>query len=203
MATRRGAAFLATLAVAGAVTLSATAAKAQGAPPAPAVAPVTPDAPNSIPDIRGPDGVFTLLPDPAAWAKFQTVRAIGVKCTETACGADRVFCMIQTRADAAAKPGAPLPEAVTKAFGDGVIANAPEKLKAELVAPFAPKTLGANAGSWAEVKAEGAPESLRFALFLVAAKGYDVAFNCVAPTERWDAHKPKFETLLSALTIEP
>lgn len=196
----------ATLLAAAVMALASGQAWAQGAPEAPQQAPAAPGAPavpNNIPDIRGPDGVFTLLPDQASWAKFQTVRAIGVKCTDKACGGDRVFCMIQTRADTEAKPGVALPDAVTKTFGDGVISSAPKELKAEFVVPFEPKTLGANVGHWAEVKAEGEPGSLRFGLFLVAAKGYDVAFNCVAPGDRWDAHKAKFETLLSALKIEP
>lgn len=195
----------ASLAAAG--LLAAAPAMSQGAPQGAAPGAGAPagdaGAPNTIPDIRGPEGVFTLLPDPASWEKFQTIRAIGVKCTEKACGADRVFCMVQTRADAAAKPGVVLPDAVTKAFGEGVLSSAPQELKAELVEPFAPRTFGGNAGSWAEVKAEGEPGALRFGLFLVAAKGFDVAFNCVSPAARWDAHEPKFESLLSALKIEP
>ncbi|GLK76876.1 hypothetical protein GCM10008171_21300 [Methylopila jiangsuensis] len=156
---------------------------------------------QGTPDIVGPNSVFRLVPDGVNWVKFQSVRQIGVRCTEKSCGEDRVFCTIQTRADEQARPGVELPEATVKAFGDGVLKNTPKEFSTEVVAPFAPKRFGVNAGHWAEMKAEGEPGKLRFGLFLVAAKGYDVAFNCVAPAASWDAHKPKIEQALAAVQI--
>ncbi|WP_271201939.1 hypothetical protein [Methylopila turkensis] len=172
------------LAAAAALLLAAGAASAQG-----------------VPDIIGPNGSFRLLPDGASWEKFQTVRQIGVKCVDKACGGERVFCTIQTRADEKARPGVTLPDETAKAFGDGVLANAPKEFKTDYVAPFTPRRFGPNAGHWAELKAEGAPGNLRFGLFLVAAKGYDVAFNCVTPSESWAAHQPKIEALLASVHI--
>ncbi len=152
--------------------------------------------------IRGPDGVFTLAPD-ANWTKFETPRQIGVKCTDKACGGDRVFCLVQTRSDAEAKPGLALPDEIARKFGDGVLASAPKELTASFVEPFAPRRFGRNPGQWAEVKAEGAAGALRFGLFLTAAKGYDVAFNCVAPSQKWAEHAPKIEALLGDVNIAP
>lgn len=171
--------------------IAAGAAVAQGAPK-----------PAAIPDIRGPDGVFSLLPDGANWSKFQTVRQIGVRCTDKACGGERVFCTIQTRADEQARPGVVLADKTATTFGDGVIASAPKDFATSYVAPFAPKRFGPNLGHWAELKAEGEPGKLRFGLFLVAAKGYDVAFNCVTPSDSWATHQPKIEALLASLKIE-
>ncbi|MFD1332242.1 hypothetical protein ACFQ4O_09565 [Methylopila musalis] len=153
------------------------------------------------PDITGPNNVFRLVPDGVNWVKFQTVRQIGVRCTDKSCGEDRVFCTIQTRTDAEARPGVALPDETVKAFGDGVLKNAPKEFSTEVTVPFAPKRFGANSGHWAEMKAEGEPGKLRFGLFLIAAKGYDVAFNCVAPAARWDEHKQKIEQALAAVQI--
>ncbi|MET0312829.1 MAG: hypothetical protein ABW275_00390, partial [Hansschlegelia sp.] len=152
-------------------------------------------------EIIGPDGSFRLKPDGVDWARFQTVRAIGVSCTDKACSGDRVFCLIQVRNDPAAKAGeAPSGQSAHR-FGDGVIANAPREMKAEYVTSFSERKLGTNVGQWADVKAEGEAGSVRFGLFLMEAKAHEVAFNCVAPLARWDAYKPKIEALLAKVEI--
>jgi hypothetical protein len=155
----------------------------------------------AVPDLRGPDGVFTITPNEADWAKFQTVRQTGLKCTEKACGGDRVFCLVQTRSSAEATAGGTVSQDAANRFGAGVIERTPKEMRAEYLAPFAPRRIGENEGSWAEVKAEGEPGSVRFGLFLVEAKGYEVALSCAAPTERWAAHQPQIEALLASLHI--
>jgi hypothetical protein len=109
--------------------------------------------------------------------------------------------MVQVRSAPAAKPGESPSEQSAKKFGDGVVANAPKELKAEYVAPFGERKLGDNLGQWADVKAEGEAGSVRFGLFLIEAKAHEVAFNCVAPSDKWDAYKPKIEALLAKVEI--
>ena len=157
--------------------------------------------PGPTTEIVGPQGSFRLQPDGVTWERFQTVRSIGVRCTEKSCGGERVFCMIQVRAAEAAKPGEPTSRESAEEFGAGVIKNAPKELAADYITPFAEKTLGANPGQWAELKAEGEPGSLRFGLFLTKAEKHVVALNCVSPTAKWDDNKPKFETLIASLRI--
>jgi hypothetical protein len=177
---------------------------ASAAPPAdtqggPDAAPT--GAPGPGTEIIGPDGSFRLKPAGVEWARFQTVRAIGVSCTEKACGGDRVFCMIQVRNAVDAKPGESPSHESAKKFGDGVIASAPKELRAEFVTPFGEKTLGANPGRWAEAKAEGEAGAVRFGLFLLEAKAQELAFNCVAPLVSWDVHRPRIEAMLSKVEI--
>lgn len=169
----------------------------QQAPDGPAAA--QPPGPDT--EIIGPDGSFRLKPDGVNWARFQNMRAIGVRCTDTACGGERVFCMIQVKGEEGAKAGAPTSRGSADAFGQGILRSAPKELTAAYVAPFAEKTLGANAGQWAEVKAEGEPGSLRFGLFLTNADKHLVAFNCVSPSAKWDDYKPKIEGLIASLQI--
>ena len=157
--------------------------------------------PGPTTEIVGPDGSFRLRPDGVNWERFQTVRAIGVRCTDKACGEDRVFCMVQVRGVADARAGAPTSEASAEEFGAGVIKSAPAELKAEYVTPFSEKRFGSNLGRWAELKAEGEPGSLRFGLFLTSADKHLVALNCVSPTAKWDENRPRFETLFASLQI--
>ncbi|GLK67381.1 hypothetical protein [Hansschlegelia plantiphila] len=184
---------------------AATPAFAQAPAPAGA-APAAPGAdgpppPGSPEMIVGPDSAFTLTPDGKDWTKFQTVRQIGVKCSDKACGGDRVFCLIQTRAAADAKPGEAVSESSANAFGQHLIESSPKEMKASYVEPFSEKRIGANLGRWAEMKAEGEPGSIRFSLFLVQVKAREVAFNCVAPADKWAVHEPKIEAVLAALQV--
>jgi hypothetical protein len=198
------------------VALTGVPAIAQGpAPDGPAASPQTPGPggqqqpsgpaaarmPGPTTEIVGPEGAFRLQPDGVNWERFQTVRAIGVRCSEKACGGERVFCMIQARSAKDALPGVAPSAASAQAFGDGVLKTAPKELKAEYVAPFAEARFGANPGRWAEVKAEGEPGSLRFGLFLAEAKAHEIAFNCVTPSASWATHKPKIDALLASLQI--
>lgn len=175
------------------------------APAAPAAqtAPAAPSAPGRTTEIVGPDGAFRLTPDGKDWERFQTVRSIGVACTKAACGEDRVFCLIQVRSAPDARPGRRASAEAAKRFGDGVLASAPKEMTASYIQPFAPRDLGPNVGQWADAKAEGEPGSIRFGLFLVEAKAQEVAMNCVAPTEKWDAYRPKIEAVAASLVIAP
>ncbi|WP_020177746.1 hypothetical protein [Methylopila sp. M107] len=176
------------------------------APPAPGGAqpgagPAPTDVPGPTAEIIGPEGSFRLQPDGVTWERFQSVRAIGVRCTDKACGGERVFCLIQVRSVAGAQAGAPTPGDSAAEFGAGVLRTAPKELNAEYSAPFEEKKFGPNLGQWAEVKAEGEPGKLRFGLFLTSAEKRHVAFNCVSPSAKWDENKPKFEGLLASLQI--
>jgi hypothetical protein len=157
--------------------------------------------PGPATEIVGPDGAFRLKPDGVTWERFQTVRAIGVRCSEKSCGGERVFCMIQVRGAEDARAGEPTSQASAEEFGAGVIKSSPKEMAAEYVTPFAEKSFGQNLGRWAELKAEGEPGSLRFGLFLAKAEKQLVAFNCVSPSAKWDENKQKFEGLLASLQI--
>lgn len=188
---------------AAAASFAATAASAQGPrleqPSSPA--PQAAEMPGPTTEIIGPEGSFRLQPDGVTWERFQTVRAIGVRCTDKACGEDRVFCMIQVKNTEGVRAGLPTSSENAEAFGAGVLKNTPAELKSEYVTPFAEKSFGSNLGQWAEAKAEGEPGNLRFGLFLTSAEKRLVAFNCVSPAAKWDAYKPKFEGLLASLRI--
>mgnify|MGYP003578962660 CR=1 FL=1 len=158
-------------------------------------------APGLATEIVGPQGSFKLQPDGVNWERFQTVRSIGVRCTDKACGGERVFCMIQVRGAEDARAGQPTSRESAEEFGAGVVRNSPKEMTAGYVAPFAEKSFGPNLGQWAELKAEGEPGSLRFGLFLAKAEKHMVAFNCVSPGAKWDENKPKFETLIGSLQI--
>lgn len=161
--------------------------------------------PTEIPgpdtEIIGPEGSFRLKPDGVNWERFQSVRAIGVRCSDKACGSDRVFCLIQVRNSQTASAGVLTSAESAAEFGAGVLKNSPKEMTTEYVTPFAEKSFGPNLGQWAEAKSEGEPGSLRFGLFLTSAEKRLVAFNCVSPTAKWDAYKPKFESLLASLQI--
>ncbi|MFC3692832.1 hypothetical protein ACFOWB_11485 [Chenggangzhangella methanolivorans] len=161
--------------------------------------PAAAEMPGPTTEIIGPDGSFRLQPDGTTWERFQSVRAIGVRCTDKACGSERVFCLIQVRGAQDAKAGQPVSQAAAEEFGAGVIRNSPKEMAADYVTPFSEKTFGPHPGRWADLKAEGEPGSLRFGLFLTNAEKHLVAFNCVSPTAKWDENKPKFESLIATL----
>lgn len=169
----------------------------QQAPSGPAAS----EMPGPTTEIIGPKGSFRLKPDGETWERFQTVRAIGVRCTEKACGKERVFCLIQVRGSEDAKAGDAVSQAAAEEFGAGVVKNSPKEMTTEYVSPFAEKTFGPHPGRWADMKAEGEPGSLRFGLFLTKAEKHLVAFNCVSPTAKWDDAKPKFEAMIATLQI--
>ena len=202
---RLSAAFAALLACSPAFAQGAPA-PSQGAAPGPGgqqqpSGPAAGQAPGPSTPIIGPKGSFRLTPDGEKWARFQTVRAIGVSCTDKNCGGDRVFCMIQVRAAADAKPAGEVPADSAKKLGDGLIGHTPKEMKAEWAAPFAPKTIGGHKGLWGEIQASGEPGSVHSGLFMVAAEGHEVAFNCVAPADKWTTHLPKIEQVIASLEI--
>lgn len=191
-----------------ALSLPAAAQSPQGGPRLPGAAgpqapsgPAPAEVPGPTTEIIGPDGAFRLTPDGVTWERFQTVRAIGVRCTDKACGKERVFCLIQVRGSADAKAGQPVSQASAEEFGAGVIKTSPAEMPATYVTRFAEKTVGAHPGRWADMKAEGEPGSLRFGLFLASAEKHLLAFNCVSPAAKWDENRPKFETLLASVQI--
>lgn len=163
--------------------------------------PAAAEMPGPTTEIIGPKSSFRLKPDGENWERFQTVRAIGVRCTDKACGKERVFCLIQVRGSEEAKAGDPVSQAAAEEFGAGVIKSSPKEMTTDYVTPFAEKTLGAQSGRWADMKAEGEPGSLRLGLFLTKAEKHLVAFNCVAPAAKWDEIKPKFEAVIATLQI--
>lgn len=195
-----GPAFCASIAAA----VLATAALAQGpridqSPQAPGAAATEIPGPTS--DIIGPDGSFRLKPDGVNWERFQSVRSIGVRCTDKVCGGDRVFCMIQVRSVEGVKAGAPTSSENAAEFGAGVLKNTPKEMTAEYVTPFAEARFGPNLGQWAEVKAEGEPGKLRFGLFLTSVEKRLVAFNCVSPAAKWGDNEARFKALLASVEI--
>lgn len=151
---------------------------------------------------EGPGGSFSMDFGPE-WQVIQAQNRGGMICKAESCGADRVFCIVLPRSDEAAVPGKPLPDVIVNKFAEGVTKMPPAGMKSDYVAPFAPRTLGAVQGSWAEIRASGDKPAVHFALFLFAAHGFDIALSCGAPDARWADHKPKIETLLSAVTLNP
>lgn len=200
------------VAIALGVSSAALAQEPSASPQAPALGPRLPapggqqapsatEVPGPTTEIVGPQGAFRLKPDGTNWERFQTVRAIGVRCAEKSCGKERVFCLIQVRVSPDAKAGEPPSQASAEEFGAGVIKTSPKEMTTDYVASFKEKTFGPNAGRWAEMKAEGEPGSLRFGLFLAEAEKHLVAFNCVSPAAKWAENRPKFENLLASLEI--
>lgn len=159
------------------------------------------DAPGPTSDIIGPEGSFRLRPDGETWVRLQNARAIGVGCTEKACGADRVFCLLQVRGDKDARAGRAVSAEKAVQFGDGVVKRAPEGARPEYVSPFAEARFGGNVGQFAEVKSDRERGALRFGWFMAEADAHLVVLNCVTPAAKWDAYRPSVEKLIASLEI--
>ncbi|QZN99330.1 hypothetical protein [Chenggangzhangella methanolivorans] len=56
-----------------------------------------------------------------------------MRCTDKACGSERVFCLIQVRGAQDAKAGQPVSQAAAEEFGAGVIRNSPKEMAADYV----------------------------------------------------------------------
>ncbi|MFC7053490.1 hypothetical protein ACFQI3_12405 [Hansschlegelia quercus] len=148
----------------------------------------------------GPSNSFTLEFD-GDWSVIQAQNRGGVVCTETACGKDRVACLVLPRSDEAAKPGKPLPDMLVDRFGDRLVSMPPAGMKSEYVEKFAARTIGDVSGSWAEIRSSGEKPSVHFGLFLFAAPGFDIALSCGSPEGSWPAHKARIEKLLGSVKL--
>lgn len=167
----------------------------------PGQGPAPGDAPGPTSEIIGPDSSFRLRPDGETWIRLQNARAIGVVCTEKACGADRVFCLLQVRGDKDAKADHAVSAEKAAEFGDGVMKRAPEGARPEYVSPFVETRFGDNVGQFAEVKSDGERGALRFGWFMTEVDAHLVVLNCVTPAAQWDAYKPAVEKLIASLEI--
>lgn len=158
-------------------------------------------APAGAEQFVGPNASFTLEFGPE-WEVIQAENRAGLTCNKSACGEDRVYCVMLPRSDEAAVPGKPLPDLLVRKFGDGIVSSPTQGgAKMTYVTPFGARTLGGTPGSWAEIVSNGEKGSTHFGLFLFAAPGFDIAFTCGAPEARWEAHRAKIETLLTSAKI--